>query len=639
MAATERGPRWARVLRWGLPSAGLVLAIGVVVGCAGSSSSGSGGGAEVARSSTIALAPGGRSLWLTSPDDDRIVEVSATDLHVLRQVPVDGQPTELTRVDDDLVVTGAQRTSIALVSVGGDAKVTSIPLPCGGTRAVVTSTVGSTRYAFVTCPDDDLVAVADLERGAAVGSVVVRGRPTGIVRRGDELTVSTAADGRLATWSVRNVVAAATAGDGVSVRAAPTPTAEREAWADGERQTSELGTLDAGARGVVGGYQIIDNQRRLSSREVSADPTYGTPLQGRPRIEAAIVGPCGARFTDLEHAARRASGPVAVAVGRSSEQVWVVGQFSRSVSVVRCDGGGPSSKSTIVASFSVGDGPRGIALSADGTEAFVDVGFDHEVARLVLPEGATSADAGAATSTLEPSIVVRRKVDGYLSPLADAGRSMFHDATDPHLTPFGLVTCASCHPTAGEDARSWRIETAEIDQKLRRTQPLWGTDDQSKPLHWSGEFTSTDDLVLQTIQELLGGDGLLIDTAAFDAYLAEVLPPPEAPARSSVDADARAAGASLFSSERLGCATCHTGDRGTDGEAHDVLPPSADVASRLSAAVTPPLTGVRGRAPFGHDGRAATLADLLAIHEDGNGSVIVLTDEERSALIAYLASR
>jgi len=37
---------------------------------------------------------------------------------------------------------------------------------------------------------------------------------------------------------------------------------------------------------------------------------------------------------------------------------------------------------------------------------------------------------------------------------------------------------------------------------------------------------------------------------------------------------------------------------------------------------------------FGHDRRVATLADLLATHEDGNGSVVVLTGEERSSLIA-----
>jgi mono/diheme cytochrome c family protein/DNA-binding beta-propeller fold protein YncE len=616
---------------------------------AGSDAASEGGGAGTSRSSTIALDATGGSLWLTSPDDDRIVAVDPTSLEVRREVEVEGQPQELAWSGDLLVVTGAQRTSLAVVPTGGAGDggagaVGAIEVPCGGTRGVVTvpRPMGDGRaLALATCPTDDLVAVVDLDAGRSLAALAVAGRPTGIVRDGGRLTVTTLGDGRLLTWDLARLVdeLPRPSADGETVPVLDLePDATAEAWADGERSASLLAAVDAGPRGPVGAYQVVDHVRKLSSAQLRGDPTYGTPLNGRARLEAAVAGECGARFSDVGDPAQHLSGPVALAADPGSDLVWVVGQFSRSVSVVRCDGGGPGSRTPTVASFAVGDGPRGIALAADGRAAFVDVGFDHEVARLELPDGLDDDDAPLATERLDPAAVGRRSVDGALSPLAQAGRSMFHDGTDEHLTPFGVVTCASCHPGAGDDGLSWRIETAQIDRKLRRTPALWQLDDEAKLLHWNGEFTSTDDLVLSTIQELLGGDALLIDTAAIEAYLAEV-PPPPAPTLALTERSAVAEGRELFESEALGCADCHAGELGTDGNLHDVLAPSSEQAAQLDAAVTPPLAGVRGRAPFGHDGRAPTLADLLAQHEDGDGERLPLDDEQIDALVAYLRSR
>ena len=215
---------------------------------------------------------------------------------------------------------------------------------------------------------------------------------------------------------------------------------------------------------------------------------------------------------------------------------------------------------------------------------------------------------------------------------------MFADATDTHLTPFGVVTCASCHPAAGDDGLAWRIETQEIPRKLRRTPAVWQVDATEKPLHWDGQFATSEDLILTTIRELLGGDALLVDPAAISAFMAESLAPPGRPVATTEEPLVEA-GRRAFTSDAAGCQTCHMGERGTDGLAHDVLPEAPDQASRLAEAITPPLTGVRGRAPYGHDARAATLEDLLAVHTDGEGTTIELTAEERRAIVAYLATR
>jgi mono/diheme cytochrome c family protein len=563
---------------------------------------------------------------------------------------VPGQPRELSVLGSRLVVTGAQSTDLAIVDTtktGADA-VVAVPIPCGGSRSVATlpGSAGTADRAVVTCPTDDRLVVVDLDREEAIGTVALAGRPTGIVRDGDVVTVSTALDGKLHAFDASDLRAAGTSSGSSDEMPALHVAARssRTVWADGDRTPSTLASLDTGPRGPLGTYQVVDNRRKLPRAQIEAGSTYGSPTDGRARLEPAIAGACGARFSSLTDEPRRLSGPVALAAAPGSDLVWVVGEFSHSVSVVRCDGSASGRTSTTVAAFDVGEGARGIVLSEDGTRAYVDVGFDHEVAELRLPDGAADVGPDDPIERVEPAKVGRRKVhDRYLSPLAQEGRRMFNDATNTHLTPFGVVTCGSCHPSAGEDGLSWRIESADpetkaIERKVRRTPPAWQVDPSVKPLHWDGEFTSTDDLTLTTIQQLLGGDGLLVDTAAISAYLEEVAAPPTRPTgdREQTALDRLAGQRALVAA---GCTTCHLGDAGTDGKAHDVLSPSDAPDGDLPAVITPPLRAVRGRAPYGHDGRAPDLTALLAQHGDGTGATIQLSPDELAAVIAYLDTR
>lgn len=647
--------RW----RWAVPLA-LVAATGAVVAVlaatgtwspddrTGAGTGAGSGGPSRSRSSTIAIADDA-TVWLTSPDDDQLVAVDPETLAVLDRVEVSAQPQELTILGDRAVVTSARAAELTVAELDGAAvaQATAVAVPCGGTRGVATIPAGvggaTADLAVATCPRDDRIVVVDLGSPARQALVEVGARPTGVARDGEEVVVTTAGDGQLRTYAAADLVAALDGADPATVA----PVATREAWADGERSPSQLGAIDVGVEGPVAGYQIVDNVRKLSSSQIEGDATYGTPLDGRARLEPALAGPCGARFGDFADPARLLSGPVAVAAAPAGaldpDLVWVVGQYSQSVSVVRCagaDDGGGAARSPTVASFSVGDGARGIALADDGATAFVDVGFDHEVARLRLPSEVGSRTGASPIERQAPEAVARRDVtDRYLSPLAQEGRRMFADASDEHLTPFGVVTCASCHPDAGDDGLAWRIETQEIDPKLRRTPPVWALDASAKPLHWDGQFASADELALDTIQELLGGDGLLVDTAAITAYMAEVPAPIGPPALDEADRAARAAGEALFTSDALGCATCHQGTAGTDGERHDVLERTGAPASDLDAVATPTLTGARGRAPFGHDGRAATLGDLLASHRGADGEPFELTDDQVEDLLAYLRTR
>lgn len=658
----QSSSRVRRALVWGIPAAAVLVAVGVgAVAYRSDEGGGSGGtaGSSVSRSSTIALDVDGSHLWLTSPDDDQVVEVDAETLEPTRRVEVFGQPQELTRIGDRVLVTGAQSDDLTVLDTTAAApKPMAIGLPCGGSRGVVAipEGVGGARHelAAVTCATDGLVVLVDLEARATLGTGSVPGRPTGIVRDGDRLTVSTAADGKLRTWRIEDLVAALPSDLPAAGEAPPVlkvaPVATRKVWVDGERSASTLAALDAGPRGPVGTYQVVDNARKLSTLELKrGNATYGTPIDGRARLEPAVAGPCGARFADFGDPARTLSGPVALAASPEQDLVWVVGQFSHSVSVVECDGvGGVGGRSTTVAAYDVGDGARGIVLDGEGTTAYVDVGFDHAVARLELPDPVASAangDRPVASKRIAPDAVGKRETGtSFLSPLAQEGRRQFTDATDEHLTPFGVVTCASCHPSAGDDGLSWRIETKDaetgaIERKVRRTPAAWAIDAARKPLHWNGEFASTDDLVLDTVQDLLGGDGLLVDTAAISAYLAETPAPPLPPVETARQRAAVERGLAVFESAEAGCASCHAGPAGTDGKRHDVLPQATVPAARLAEVATPPLLGVRGRAPFGHDGRAVDLDALLAEHEGADGTVIELTPQQRRDVLAYLRMR
>jgi mono/diheme cytochrome c family protein len=648
-----RAPRWR--WSWGPPLAAGALAVAagaIVAACSGGGSAPT-ARADTSRSSTIAWSADERTLWVTSPDDDQLVAVDPGSLDVDRTIELAGQPRELTVLGDLALVTAGQRADLAVVDLGpARGSVERVPLPCGGSAGVVTVPAGDggpTRdLAVVTCPNDDALAVVDVGRRRVVATIPQPGRPTGIVREGRTLSVSTVGDGRVRSFAVGDLVAALA--DAPAVGGGDPPpeievpaAASTAAWADGQRTASLLRSLTPGPHGPLGAYQVVDNERRLSAADIRSGSTYGTPDDGRARLEPAIAGRCGARFSSLADEPRRLTGPVALAAGPSDDLVWVVGELSRSVSVVRCRGGEPSGRSATVAAYDIGEGGRGIVLAADGRTAFVDVGFDHQVAALRLPDDVDEVGGDDPIERREPERVGRRQVDDrYLSPLAQQGRRMFNDATDRHLTPFGVVACASCHPSAGEDGLRWRIESVDADtggiqRKVRRTPPAWQVDADAKPLHWDGGFTSSDDLSLDTVQRLLGGDGLMVDTAALTAYMAEVPAAPAAPERGADEAALRRRGAAVVAAK--GCTTCHAGDAGTDGRTHDVLAPSDVSDGDLDAVVTPPLRSVRARAPYGHDGRSATLADLLRAHRDERGRPLALTDEERAAVIAYLDGR
>src|SRR6202041_2414709 len=92
--------------------------------------------------------------------------------------------------------------------------------------------------------------------------------------------------------------------------------------------------------------------------------------------------------------------------------------------------------------------------------------------------------------------------------------------------------------------------------------------------------------------------------AAFAAWIETIPAFPASPRGTAAQIEH---GAQLFSSAETGCTTCHAGDHFTDRQ---IIAVGTGVGSGTSGPFkVPSLIGVAARAPFLHDGCAATLQD------------------------------
>lgn len=201
----------------------------------------------------------------------------------------------------------------------------------------------------------------------------------------------------------------------------------------------------------------------------------------------------------------------------------------------------------------------------------------------------------------------------------DPGRDVFHT-----LTPAG-ISCASCHPEAGDDAFVWRFQR----HGWRRTMHLRGGLAGTEPFHWDGEFETMSALLVTIFQHRMNATR----HAQSEAVLRwlDGLPSLRASPR---DVPARVArGAALFDDPAVGCSTCHALD---GAPAHNE---SVDVGTGEALQV-PTLKGIALRPPYMHDGCAETLEARFDVDCGGalHGNTSHLDAAEMSDLIAFLRS-
>ena len=171
-----------------------------------------------------------------------------------------------------------------------------------------------------------------------------------------------------------------------------------------------------------------------------------------------------------------------------------------------------------------------------------------------------------------------------------------------------------------------------LDEPRRRAPDtiLAGRLEGTAPYGWFGESPTVREHVRKTF-ERLGGTGLDARPAADDfdallAYVASLPPPPTSP---PADAQAAKRGKAAFVAY---CNECHK-EGGTNGLPHNVG--TGAPGERRATFDTPSLRGVRGSAPYFHDGRYATLEAVLSA-KDSRMFLGALSEPDQRDLLAYL---
>jgi cytochrome c peroxidase len=270
-------------------------------------------------------------------------------------------------------------------------------------------------------------------------------------------------------------------------------------------------------------------------------------------------------------------------------------------------------------------GPTGVAIDHAHQRVVVWSQFDRELA--VVPLQGDAAPARLA---------VARHADGVTANVA-LGRKLFHRTGDNRISADGRA-CASCHPDGREDALTWSTPDGS-----RQTPMLAGRVADTAPFGWTGASAKLHDHLKKTF-ERLSGEGLPEpELDALMDYVQTMAPPIAHAAPGSGEQRALAErGHDLFDSPATACSTCHDGAHAfADGLRHQVLvqAPAGNGQSGSGAPEgfdTPSLRFVSGTAPYFHDGRYKTLAEVLTAPDHAMGQSSHLSRQDRAALVAYL---
>ena len=269
--------------------------------------------------------------------------------------------------------------------------------------------------------------------------------------------------------------------------------------------------------------------------------------------------------------------------------------------------------------WSVGAGPSGIVVDPDRHEAVVWSQFDRTVS--VFPIG--GKDVVDEKSLAVTKIALEPLKDGP-APAYALGRVLFHAAGDRRISHDGRA-CASCHPDGRDDAITWATPDGP-----RRSIMLAGRVGATAPYSWNGTESTLTGHLASTFDRLSGQGIRSLELEALTTYFSGM----PAPAAGNTTSAKVERGKKIFASTEAGCASCHSGAAYTDGKNHDV---GSKVASDSAAAFnTPSLHLVDGTGPYFHDGRYATLHDVLVKSDGTMGHTKQLTNDDLDALETFL---
>lgn len=198
------------------------------------------------------------------------------------------------------------------------------------------------------------------------------------------------------------------------------------------------------------------------------------------------------------------------------------------------------------------------------------------------------------------------------------GHTLFHTAPED-----SILACASCHMEGGDNGHVFQFDP----DGPRRTQNLTSVLRTFSAFHWAGDMPTFTALAHDTFTKRMGGPTLTESEITSLLDFVEAIP--EVPTGDGGSSAAAQRGSDLFFG-LAECNECHTGPALSDGTIRDV-----GTAGKFRV---PPLSGVRLRAPYMHNGCAATLADRFDVECGGatHGNVAALSAAQLDDLVAFL---
>jgi hypothetical protein len=585
---------------------------------------------------------------LADADRQRVSMFDLARSEIAGGVNVEGTPSQLMLLDDGRVVVSLEDRSEIVVLAASESALTSVctrqvaPGPTGlatdGTRIVVASTAA----AVITVLDaaelvtEAAVAVPRLPRGVLVlgesifvshvaGTQVSVLPLAGAERRvtpiSTSLRTATVAAGRLEDLLVARQASQAFAL--VKVELTPSPAAGGASPPGSEARPPVGGAAPSPAapakpapssrsKIVVPMVSVDSGVGRSSFQNYyGPPPTAGvakiapTGLSIDPSAKVALTTTITA--SGREEATQACMLPRAAVAG-SRGKIYVA--CAGTDEVMELEGRRHDPLASYVRRFAVPPGPTGVALSDDEKLLVAFSQFEAALTLIDLESGdprTVSLDLGASPLSLD------RRV----------GRELFHRANDARITGDGIA-CASCHPGGLDDGVVW-----QTPEGPRQTIALAGKLEGTEPFGWTRGQTTLSGYIESTCSRL-GGSGLPRDELlSLASYVRAVAPLPAVPVEESL----RARGAEVFVEQD--CISCHVEVVGTNHQAHSIVQASGRGYEEMD---TPSLFRVGMTGPYFHDGRYATLEDLLGDRSSTMGRTRLLKPEAQVALAAFLRS-
>ncbi|MDX1614258.1 MAG: hypothetical protein R3300_08100 [Candidatus Promineifilaceae bacterium] len=599
-------------------------------------------GAYVKRSSSaIAVTVAGNRVLAVNPDSDSLSLINLHDGLSVIEIAVGDDPRTVAVSDDGRRAYTANRgdNSVSVVDLAAAQVIGHVAV---GARpyGVVLSPDGRTLY--VTEQGHDRLAVIDTAALRRTMTVPLPDRPSGLALSDDGRTlyITHLLSGAISALTLPpprvHLPLVARPADSPAAPASPRPAAAGAAgmttgaislWSD-----SNL--VQAFVIAPTGQRAVVPHTRANSSNTALTLSTTVFPVVSLVDLLAGrhLLG----QQFNLDILDPPAVGlPFDAAFTPDGATLWLVNAASNDVTVIDLEA------RDRLAHIEVGPNPRGVVISPDGSQAFVNNTLAGSVSII-----------DTATYTVTAVIPV---TSIPLDPLLLSGKRLFHSSDDPRLGQDQWMSCNTCHFDGEHDGRTWQLGFAGP----RNTTGLLGLEG-TLPLRWSGEWDEAADAEFAIRKDSFGtglveGElrcsldppdcanhpphaGLSAELDALAAYISSLAPPlspDRALGRPLPPAAVR--GEAHYNDASLGCADCHPPPLYTDNQSHDVGTATAD--ERIGPAFnTPSLRGLYDSPPYFHDGSAATLYEAVtrlggAGQHDVSGR---LSPSEIEELLAFL---